>query len=491
MSRGIVSSRYDYRGTPFKKNSLYFRTLPGDEVEYDPRDMTIKRILARRVNTTIAKIEDGALTLPLLSSTFREHAFEDDGYYIAELPAMRLTRTNTVYEALSSIYLKTGSGHTYSPVSYSESHFTKEFQNLAHLDTFNVDPVDSTDFDDAISVEYSEGGEISKIYTHIVDINHYMAAGSREDFRAYALGMTLYNPEGVIHATSHVDDYSLVTGVPRRVITTEFKIEGNKISSFDIYESEITVKNRYTYESFRPPPSLLEFVKASVRKDIISIPFLKMRVENGIVRDYHLEWSSDVNHRIVETLMIMTNVAVANHLQSRGVNYPSRYHSMSKSPTESIEHEVLLVKSYIELKNYSRAYYSVDFSGHAGLKLDCYTHFTSPLRRYPDVMIHRLLAGGVYPEMDMMTAHLNQREKLIDKLYNYYSDEMKKTIRSGMRPRYIIKVTSAGVRVLDPEIMLEEYIHVSNLKPHCRYIFQNECLIGGGVTYRLGDVYQW
>lgn len=486
-----MSARYDYRGTPFRKNSLYFRTLPGDEIEYDPHDMTIKRVTGRQENTTIAKIEDGTMTLPLLSTTFREHAFEDAGYYIAELPEMNLTRLNTLYEAVSNTYLKTGSGHKYSPASRSDPHFTKEFQNLGHLETFTVDPHDSTDFDDAISVEYSEGGDISKIYTHIVDINHYMAAGSREDFRAYALGMTLYNPEGVIHATSRVDEYSLVTGVPRRVITTEFKIECNKISSYDIYESEITVKNRYTYETFPPHPSLRGFVKANVREDIISIPFLKMRVETGIVRDYHLEWSSDDNHRIVETLMVLTNAAVANHLKSRGVNYPSRYHSMSKSATETVDIENPLVKSYIELKNYSRACYSVDFSGHAGLNLDCYTHFTSPLRRYPDVMIHRLLGGYVYSKMDKMTNHLNQREKLIDKLYNYYSDEMKRTIGAGGRQRYIIKVTSAGICVLDPEIMLEEYIHVSNLKPHCRYIFEDGCLSGGGVTYCLGDVYNY
>lgn len=489
MRKGIISQRYDFEGKTFKKNSMYFKSLPGDEVEYDPEDMTIKRILNRSKNTTIAKITNRELTLPLLSSTFKIHSDNLDGDYMIDLPNMNIVKADGLYDAISKIYLKTGVSGMYPLERSSQNHFTKGFQNLNHLDTFNVDPKESTDFDDAISFECS-GDNVTVIYIHIVDFDYYVSPGSLEDVRAYGFGMTFYNPEGVIHATSHVDDYSLKKGVPRRVITVEFSMINNKISAYEIYKSEITIKKRYDYESYVPHPALLKFVRDNMREEVLSIPSVKMVVENGRVKDHSLEWSSDINHRIVETLMIMTNVAVANHLESRNLKYPSRHHPKSRFSAEVCEHIHPVVKSYIELKNYSRACYSVVLTGHTGLNLDRYTHFTSPLRRYPDVMVHRILAGYSYPEMIRMMDHLNQREKIINDLSFYYSNEMKKTITSVDKNRYIVKISGAGICVFDPEIMLEEYIHVSNIKPHSKYRLEEGRLKGEDVEYGLGDFYK-
>lgn len=489
MGKAVISNRYDFEGKAFKKNSLYFKSLPEDEVEYDPKDMSIKKILNRPGNITISKVTNKELTLPLLSSTFRIHTEYPDGNYLIDIPSMNLTLINGLYDAISNIYLKTGISGMYPLERSSQTHFTKGFQILNHLDTFNVDPKESTDFDDAISFECS-GDNVTAIYIHIVDFDYYVSPGSLEDVRAYGLGMTLYNPEGVIRATGRVDEYSLKKGVPRRVITVEFSIINNKISAYEIYRSEITIKKRYDYESYVPHPALLKFVRDNMREEVLSIPSVKMVVEKGRVKDHSIEWSSDINHRIVETLMIMTNVAVTNHLESRNLKYPSRYHPKSRFSAEVCEHIHPVVKSYIELKNYSRACYSVDLSGHTGLNLDRYTHFTSPLRRYPDVMVHRILAGYSYPEMDHMMEYFNKREKLITELSFYYSNEMKKTIISVNRTRYIVKISQSGICVLDPDIMLEEYIHVSNIKPHSKYRLEADSLKGEDVEYGLGDFYQ-
>lgn len=491
MEVGKVCYRYCVNGVTLKKNSLYFKTLPGDEVEYDPLSMLICRILTRPKNITIGKVENNSLILPLMSSTFKERLEVEDGWYTVSLPELKIGKMRNLYKAISQIYLKTALGTSYPLESSREHHYTKPFRDLRHLETFNVDPVDSTDFDDAISVE-SDGKSVCKIYTHIVDIDHYVIPRSLEDVRAFGLGMTLYNPEGVIHATSGVEGYSLKMGVPRRVITVEFDIVDDKIVSYEIYKSEIVIKRRYTYESFVPSGPLLDFVRANMRTNVLDIPHLKLVVEDGSVKDHKLEWSSDFNHRIIETLMIMTNITIAAHLKKRGVKFPSRHHPRKRFSTERCEHEHRIVATYIELKNFSKACYSVEFSGHIGLDLDQYTHFTSPLRRYPDVMVHRILAGYSYPEMDRMIDYLNRREKLIDDMTFYYMNEMKKTIpRDENRIRYIVKVTGSGVLVLDPEIMLEEYIHVSNLKPYCIYVFEVGILKGDEVEYRLGDIYKY
>jgi len=489
MKRCIVSPQYDYKGSPFKKSSLYFKTLPGDEVEYDPQSMTIKTILNRPKNTTIAKVCSEILTLPIMSYTFKSKTDAEDGIYLIDLPGMSLTPISNLYECISRVYLRTGPASSYPMEHTPQTHFTKPFQDLKHLDTFNVDPEDSSDFDDAVSVKYEgPGGSVSRIFVHIVDINHYVIPRSLEDVRAYGLGMTLYNPEGVIHATSGVDQYSLKRGESRRVITTEFRVDNNRITSYDIYQSEIVVKNRYSYKTFSAPLGLTNFIENSMRKDTLAIPFVNLKVRDGVVVSYDLEWSTDFNHKIIETLMIMTNVAVANHLKSRGVGFPSRYHPKKRFSTGSCEHENPIVKSYIELKNFSRAYYSVDFSGHCGLDLEQYTHFTSPLRRYPDVMVHRILAGYIYPEMDVMSRYLSDREKIINDLCYFYSTEMKRSIRDPSRGRYIVKISSSGVFLLDPEIMLEEFVHVSDLEPKCIYRFEGNRLVGESVSYGLGDI---
>lgn len=228
---GIITSRYTINGKSIKKNALFFKTLPYDTVEYSDQN-EITKIISRPSRITIGEVNKGELTLPLLSTTFKINVNSEDGLYTVKLPEMTLTKENSIYQALVKVYLSV-ENINYPIKKVSSGYYTKEFQDQTHLDTFCIDPEGSIDPDDAISLEINDG-MITKIYTHIVDIEP-------KDY--FPLGMTFYNPEGNIYATP--TEISLIKGEKRRVITTEFQISDNKIVKYEIYPGEIIVKNVY------------------------------------------------------------------------------------------------------------------------------------------------------------------------------------------------------------------------------------------------------
>lgn len=472
----MITNKYEINGKSIKKNALFFKALPYDIVEYNKLN-EITKIVERPSRLTIGEVNDGILTLPLLSTTFKTSVKSDDGLYSVKLPEMILTRESSLYQALVKVYLAV-ENKTYPISKVSSGHYTKEFQDQTDLDTFNVDPQDSEDFDDAISLEIING-VLTRIYTHIIDISPL-----ENDY--FSLGMTFYNPEGNIHCLD--PKLSLIKGEKRRVITTDFQIFENKVIKYDIYPAEIVIKNRYNYQNFQSPKELKDFVEINMYPNNINIPYIKLNVKNGKVENYIHEYSNDFNHKIIETLMVFTNVAVATHLKSRNIPYPTRFHPRKKQQIEDYDHPNPIVKSYIILWNYSKAYYSINYTGHTALDLECYTHFTSPLRRYPDLMVHRILAGYYYPEMDKMINYLNERDELIEKISYYYNRKMKESLNQNYE-KYIVRISSAGITILDPILLIDEFIHVSKLQPQDRYIFKDNQLIGNRKVFKLGEIY--
>lgn len=474
ISVGVVSNRYEINGKSIKKNALFFKTLPYDIVEYSEFNEIIK-IVSRPSRITVGEVNKGELTLPLLSTTFKVNVNSDDGLYTVKLPELTLTKETNLYQALVNVYSSV-ENISYPIVKVSSGHYTKGFQDQTHLETFTVDPQDSIDADDAISLEIIDG-VLTRFYTHIVDIDI-----KEKDY--FPLGMTFYNPEGNIYATP--TNISLMKGVKRRVITTEFLIKDNKVIKYDIYPAEIIIKNSYNYQNFIPPNELVEFVQINLYPNVINIPSINLKVKNGVVQSHTVEYSNDINHKIIETLMVLTNVAVATHLKSKGLSFPSRYHPQKKQQFADFVHPNPIVSSYIILRNYSKAYYSVNYTGHTALDLEKYTHFTSPLRRYPDLMVHRILAGYEYPQMAKMVNYLNQREELIEKIYYYYNRKMKSTLNQN-NDKYIIHISSAGITILDPVLLIDDFIHISQILPKDKYVFKDNQLIGPQKIFRLGD----
>jgi ribonuclease R len=149
-----------------------------------------------------------------------------------------------------------------------------------------------------------------------------------------------------------------------------------------------------------------------------------------------------------------------------------------------------VVQSFLAIKEYATATYSATETGHFGLSLPSYTHFTSPIRRYFDVILHRLLAGHVYEPAMLSTLldHINSQERTVEGLQKLYT---KWVLCDWLSPgtaftATITGVKKAGVYVLIEEIMLDGFIHVSQLGGK-RWTLENDILVSEGTSLRLGD----
>lgn len=351
-------------------------------------------------------------------------------------------------------------------------YYTEDYRDLTHLYTFNVDPTESKDFDDAISIDESD----SKIYVHIVDANEQINPLCDIDINSLKHAFTLYLPEevrNILPANLAEDKLSLIEGQERKTITVEFNInrETQEIISHSIYKSLIKIKKRYDYNEFNNCldsfPFLLSFYN-KWKRQTLNIPHLKINVDksNGKLIDYKLEDYFDDAHKIIETMMILTNLTISKHV---GTLIPQRFHSKIKS--EAILSTFTnndVINSIISIKKFKPAIYDATNSGHFGLGLTTYTHFTSPIRRYFDVIIHRLLGGTVYTNIEEILNHINKQEIYIDKLtkcYNnlklltYFEENLNKIWKG-----YVLSIVNNGLSVILEENLYELFIFESAIK---------------------------
>lgn len=348
--------------------------------------------------------------------------------------------------------------------------FTDEYQDLTHLDTFNVDPINSKDFDDAISLDETK----NTIYVHIVDANEEIIPSSSIDINSFLSSFTLYLPEHIenILPKEYAEfKLSLTKNEIRKTITFEYLIdsETQNIVNYKIYKSSIIVKNRYNYNEFNQIicnfPMLTLFNDKWKRKTM-NIPHIRMNIQpdTGNLTNYWFEPSNDIAHKIIETLMILTNITISKHAPNI---IPQRYHS--KIPSEFIIEEYFdneIINAIFSIKQYRPAIYDASKEGHFGLGVSSYTHFTSPIRRYFDVIIHRLLSGVEYENLDIILQHINNREMYIDKLVKLYEslkilsflESQLKKIWKG----YVVKKNTGGYNVLLEDLLYEIFIFDNN-----------------------------
>ena len=280
------------------------------------------------------------------------------------------------------------------------------------LDTFNIDPEHSTDFDDAISIDGDH------IYVHIVDITEHLEHLQHgKDLIAFQRAFTLYLPEGNIDLFENYLDYSLNCNMVRNVITIKINAITDEIS--EPFYSTIVVKKRYHYGNFESNkyPLLCAYINRHKIVSNISIPNGEMEIdqEGHCVKFTHV-YNTDFNHKLIETLMIKFNVHI-----SKMVNIPQRYHKKIYNREDNASEPLNLIDSIKELRTTSRAIYSKKH-GHDMLNLVTYTHFTSPIRRYFDIIVHNMLSGITYTNLDEMLEYLSDREYYIAQLVRLYTD---------------------------------------------------------------------
>ena len=351
------------------------------------------------------------------------------------------------------------------PLHYSHDgvvYYTQEYRDLTHLHTFNVDPTHSKDFDDAISVD----GD--KIYVHIVDAHSTIPMHSEIEKQAFSHAFTLYLPEGnqnILPRELAEHKLSLVKGERRDVITIEYSIDDVfQVKSYEIYPSSIIIKERYDYAQFGRRlsefPFLVQFVE-KWKKETLPVPYVKLEIDdNGKICHHYYETNNDQAHKIIETLMILTNITISQHIPHK---IPQRYHTKIKN-----DHPVIpitdneMVNAILTVKKYRNAIYDSQNSGHFGLKLASYTHFTSPIRRYFDVILHRLLAGYHLKNLDEVLEHVNQRENSIDQLVTVYRTlkilDYMESIKNTPIQGYILSTTDKGVVVLLEDFLYEAFV---------------------------------
>jgi len=317
-------------------------------------------------------------------------------------------------------------------------------EDLTKFLTFTIDPDTAKDFDDALSIIKRPDGSFY-LAVHVADVSHYVKPGTLVDTEARKRLNSTYLPGVCIPMLPEIlsnELCSLKPHVERLAATVhmEFKSNGDLIR-FRTARSVIKSAHRFTYKEARqvidgkkenPYRDALLHMKelALALKEIrkgrgsieLSLPDLIVRVDQKGVPT-GLEWEEyDITHQLVEEFMLKANELVATHLTKEGKPVTYRIHEkpddkdieefarlvrsfdikVPENPTPHQLQEVLdqasktpfasfVIGSYI--RSMKMAIYSHENVGHHGLALENYCHFTSPIRRYPDLVAHRLLFG--------------------------------------------------------------------------------------------------
>ncbi len=305
-----------------------------------------------------------------------------------------------------------------------------------------IDPDDAKDFDDAICLQPASGGQW-KLWVHIADVSHYVKPGTALDVEAAKRGNSTYLVDRVIpmlpEALSN-ELCSLKPNVDRLTKCVEFLISPDgRVLSARFYEAVIHSQRRFTYREVlevlqRQPVTGIErmlhdanelaqrirrlrFKAGSLELDF---PESKIRLdEQGrITRIEKIE--NDISHQLIEEFMLLANEAVATRLMDANVPSIYRVHEepderrLREYREEVLSHHIpcgnlsrpVEVQKLLQklgtlpigqalkigfLKSLMRARYDINPLGHYGLAKKKYTHFTSPIRRYADLVVHRAL----------------------------------------------------------------------------------------------------
>jgi len=317
-----------------------------------------------------------------------------------------------------------------------------------------IDPVDARDFDDAISLERIDRGHWL-LGVHIADVSHFVEEGTPLDQEARARGTSVYLPDRVIPMLPEIVSNNLASLQPGRVryartCWIEFSSEGIPVHAEE-ERSAIKSQRRFTYEEvdvFLADPAtaaveMTDVVRALLgrMRDLarllrsrrmargsleLAMPEVKIDLDrDGRVSGAHVVENTE-SHQVIEEFMLAANEAVAGMLAAAGSGFLRRIHPAPdprklRQLTEFVSElgfEVDTLESrfelqrlldmargrpeehavhYAVLRSLSRAVYGPQEDGHYALASDCYCHYTSPIRRYPDLTVHRaldLLARG-------------------------------------------------------------------------------------------------
>ncbi|MDE1548845.1 ribonuclease R [Jeotgalibaca caeni] len=428
-----------------------------------------------------------------------------------------------------------------------------------------IDGADAKDLDDAISFKQLENGNYL-LGVHIADVSYYVTEQSPIDREAYERGTSVYLTDRVVPMLPQKLSNGVCSLLPneeRLAMSCQMEIDGTgKVVDYDIFPSVIISNQRFTYtavneilderkretrEQYVDFIDMLEGMKKlhkileKKRKSRGSIDFdtneSKIVVdEEGHPLDIYVV-QRGVGERLIESFMLSANETIAAHFTKRNLSFMYRIHEqpdpakmlrfmefvttfgiMVRGSNENIKPKQLqqilqhtegeaynAVVSTVLLRSMKQAKYDSEPVGHYGLATKDYTHFTSPIRRYPDLIVHRLIRE--YGNTEDMTA---TKEKWAGKLPDIAiqssvterrsvdaereTESLKKTEfmvdKVGMQFEGVISsVTKFGIFVELPNTV-EGLVHISNMKQdYFNFIESHMVLLGErtGIVYRIGQ----
>jgi len=257
-------------------------------------------------------------------------------------------------------------------------------------DVIVIDPEGATDLDDGFSVD----AEMGLIYVHIAEPNYYLKGGYNNEIMKRVTSIYGHNTYHMLPSIVASDFASLNKDGPKAVMTVTFKIKNDLGLEFQsVSRSYIKVSEQHTYEtaqmiwdSKRPHP-----IRTAVELVVSS---MKGKCGAGEDADDNVDM-----HKIVEYLMINTNSAIGKYLFDNGLNF-SRYCEFK--PMKGAHGRNNPCLKYVKYRTSKAAEYTVDKHGHGGLNLEYYTHFTSPIRRWADMLAHEAVSMIMCNIRDML-----------------------------------------------------------------------------------------
>lgn len=435
-------------------------------------------------------------------------------------------------------------------------------KDLRRLFTVTIDGERARDFDDAVSVRLAEHGYT--LWVHIADVGYYVAEGSALDAEARNRGTSVYFPDRVLPMLPRELSEDLCSLKPledRAAFTVEvgFDRSGARTGA-RFYPSVIRSDERMTYTSVRKILVDLDAKERARHGRLLGDLELAGELA-GLLRERRLKRGSldfdlpepevllDVTgmpeailraernfaHMLIEEFMIAANEAVAEFLEARGA--PALYRVHEEPDPAKLEDLMKIARPYVRkggklkpdmfhkllnavrgrpeeevvthmvLRSLKQARYSAENVGHFGLASRCYTHFTSPIRRYPDLVVHRILRetldgkrlsdrrrGQLEETLPAIAFGSSRRERLAEEAERESVDAfrmwfMKDKVGGEFEGR-VVRVMPHGITVRLAEFFVEGLLHVSSLTDDY-YVFNELSLtLRGrhtGRTFRLGQ----